>query len=97
MIALVALGGQSVPPSVCVAMGGEQCDVWGKQMPCKDIPSYLRDVLHTPDDGRLFVAASAKTKQAEAEAQRVRELIRAAGYSHIAKGLGRCGLAAESP
>jgi hypothetical protein len=91
------LGGQSVPVSVCVLAGVEQCDVWGKQMPCKAVASYLRDEMHMPNDGHFFVAVSAKTKQAEADGQRVKDLLRSAGYTNISDGLGRCGPAAESP
>jgi hypothetical protein len=91
------LGGQSVPVSVCVKTGGQQCNIWGKEMLCREVASYLRDTMHMPNDGRFFLSVSARTKQAEADAQRIKDLLRSAGYTNISEGFGRCGLAAESP
>jgi hypothetical protein len=66
-------------------------------MPCNAVASYLRDTWRMPSNGSFFVARSGRTKQGEADGQRVRDLLRAAGYTNISEKLWRCGAAAETP
>jgi hypothetical protein len=87
LICVSAFAGQAVVPpfAIKVLADGEHCVVNNQPMRCDDVVSYVRDTLRIGLDRSIGVIVEGP-EQAEARSQRVRDLIRGAGYSRISWG-----------
>jgi hypothetical protein len=82
--AAAASASEQSPVDVHVLPDGENCSVYGQQMRCDSIGSYLRDARGVPFDRPIFLMIEG-TQDSEARGRRVAELIARTGYSKLVR------------
>jgi len=81
---MCALGcaGDEQSITVRVLADGQRCVVSNYDISCKDIGRYLRETLQIARDRPVSIQVDG-TERSEDRGHRVRELVRAAGYSRV--------------